>query len=156
MTKRKNNTLQLPIVKEIPQHLKTYMTLQADGTLPLLPTASIQEIKAQAKLALFRFISTPGLVLEPLTKEEKSLLAPIEVWAYNKAMEIQQDDCDFNVGRYIADLVIGPPVQKTESVRVTGDIRDWESRLDIVVEEMSPKLDEAKRIEKERYERANT
>jgi hypothetical protein len=148
----------LPIakVKDVPEHLKTFLKMQDDGTLPPIPLPTRQEIKEQATRALLRFLSVPGLVTKSLTEEEKPMLAPIEVWAYNQALAIQQEDCDFNTGKYIADLVIGPPVQKTERMEVTGDIKDWQNRVSVVVEEMAPRLEEAIRIEKEKHERANT
>ena len=147
----------LPIakVKDVPEHLRTFLKLQDDNTLPPIPMATMQEIREQAKKALFRFVAVPGLAQQPLTPDEKKLLAPIEVWAYNQALAIQDQDCDFNTGKYIADMVIGPPVQKTESVKVTGTITEWEERLQPIVEEMGPKWEEAIIIEKQKHERAN-
>ena len=51
----------LPIakVKDVPEHLRTFLKLQDDNTLPPIPMATMQEIREQAKKALFRFVAVP-------------------------------------------------------------------------------------------------
>jgi hypothetical protein len=148
----------LPIakVKDIPEHLRSFLNLQEDGNLPVIPIATRQQIQEQATKALMRFLTVPGLVTKPLTESEKKMIGAGEVLAYNLALKVQDIDCDFNVVNKVLDLMIGPPTQKSERVEVTGTIKEWENRLTGIVNEMGPKFEEAILIEKEKHERANT
>jgi hypothetical protein len=148
--------INLPVAKakDIPAHLRNFLKLDPEQELPQLPAQTRQELNELATQAFLRYIMIPNLVTDPLTDAEKKKLPAFQVLAYNIALAIKSEDCPWNERKEVLDRVLGSPIQKTESVQVSGNVKDWQESMKASIMEMLPELEEAKRLVKQKHERA--
>lgn len=152
-----SNLLELPTVpttaKQLHPTLRSFLELDENEALPEVPTASLNILKDQIRKVIFLYACTPGLIaLEELTEEQKGKLSAMEVGLYQLMQKIQDKDCDFGMLRYVLDMTVGPPTQKTESFSIKADFKDWREIYQETQNEITVSMAEARAIEQSKLQ----
>ncbi len=127
--------------------LRTWLQIDENKLLPEIPQANLKDIAQQTKKIMFLYATTPGIIGDDLTEDDLKDISATEAAIYNFIKSCQDPDVDFTKFKYLMDMVIGPPTQRTESLQVKGSIKDWRQTLEADRDSIDVQIQEAEAVE---------
>lgn len=124
----------------------------SNGQFPSLPTSfAPTKMRGHLEQLAFTYLTTPGLIGEPLTPDDRANLTAAEVLIYEDLREAMAMDAPLNKRSFWLDRIL-PPVPKTiQSLNVTGDVKTWKEVLTDKAESLNQALEEAVKLEADRW-----
>lgn len=136
-----------PRLLEIP-----YAEVNEDGDLPQLPVPICQQkVKAHLDALSYILLTTPGMVENPLTEEDRRRITASEVLLYQDIHEALQPNAPQAKRQYWLDRILLAQPKRIEAVHMTGDIKDWRQALMESSQEIDAEMNEARRMEEKRW-----
>jgi hypothetical protein len=123
-----------------------------EGNFPALPAnLNPSRIRSHLDQLAYNFLTTPGLIAEPLAEEDKANLTAAEIIIYEDIRQAMAPDAMQNKRQYWLDRMLPAMPKEVRATHVSGNVKDWRQTLRETAAEIDAAVAEAEILEENRW-----